>query len=504
MPDAFRDVSDEQPDPNAGKQVEAGALPAWTVATLPAPRRLTVRNALAVMGPGVIMLSASIGSGEWVLGPALAVQVGFSILWVITIGIFTQTILNGEFMRYTLYTGEPILVGFMRSRPGPAFWGWTYFLIIIVSYGWPGWAGGSAAVLFALFKGRLPDPAIEGDPASQTLIAGGIFLVCIAILGFSSQVIERGLERLNWMIVGWTLLFLLAACVAFAPLSTWLGVFKGFVSFGALPPPGTDYLLLGAVAGYAAGGGIANCAVSHWCRDKGYGMGGVTGYIPSMIAGREIRLPNVGKVFTPTLENVSKFRGWWKYVVMDQYVLYGPGAFLGMFFCILLAAAVIPAGTSITGLGIGAYQAEYLGQTGGPVLRTLALLTGFFILFGTQLGIVDFCVRMSTDIAWAGSERLRRWSGDNPRRLYYVMLFVFVIWGVIALNLAAPFLLLQLQANMAAFVFIIISLHVLILNRKLLPEALQPKTWQKAVVVFNAVFYAVFTGMAVGRWVGWW
>ncbi|MBI4550773.1 MAG: Nramp family divalent metal transporter [Candidatus Latescibacteria bacterium] len=504
MADRAREVSQERLDEPIGATVEAGRLPPWTVAPLPAPPRFTLKSALAVMGPGVIMLSASIGSGEWILGPALAVQIGYSILWIVTVAVFTQMILNGEFMRYTLYTGEPILVGFMRTSPGPTFWGWTYFLILMLSYGWPGWAGGSAAVLFALAKGRLPDPNMPGDSTTQTLIAGVVFLVCIALLGFGSRVIERGLEKLNWFIVAWILLFLVVACVVFAPLSTWGSLLKGFLSFGSLPPSGTDYLLLGAVAGYAAGGGIANCAVSHWCRDKGFGMGGVTGYIPSMIGGKEIRLSNVGRVFAPTPENVSRFREWWKYVAADQYILYGPGAFMGMFLCILLAVAVIPAGTKMTGLGIGAYQAEYLGQVGGSLLRVLTLLTGFWILFGTQLGIVDFCVRMSTDIAWAGSERLRQWAGGDPRKLYYAMLLVFVVWGVIALNLAAPFALLQLQANMAAFVFVIISVHVLIVNRKLLPKELQPATWQQVAVTCNAIFYAVFTVMVIGRWVKVW
>jgi hypothetical protein len=359
-------------------------------------------------------------------------------------------------------------------------------------------------VVFAMFKGHLPDPSVPGDPELQRVIAAVVFFICVAILAFSSKVIERGLEKFNWVIVGWILFFLVAACFVFAPLSTWGQVFRGFFSFGTMPPQGMDYLLLGAVAGYAAGGGIANCAVSHWARDKGYGMGGVTGYIPSMIGGKEVRLPNVGRVFTPTPENVSKFRAWWKYVVVDQYVLYGPGAFFGMFFCILLAVAVIPAGTQITGLGVGAYQAEYLGRAGGEALRIAALFTGFFILFGTQLGIVDFCVRMSTDIAWAGSERLRRWSGENPRKLYYTILAIFVVWGLIALNLQQPFVLLQLQANMAAFVFIVISVHVLVLNRKLLPRALRANAWQTALVGLNAVFYAIFTGMAAGRWLGWW
>ena len=42
--------------------------------------------------------------------------------------------------RYTLYTGEPITVGFMRLAPGKAFWGWLFTIIGFAERGLPGWA----------------------------------------------------------------------------------------------------------------------------------------------------------------------------------------------------------------------------------------------------------------------------------------------------------------------------------------------------------------------------
>src|SRR5437899_91504 len=114
------------PSASAGRLVEAGELPPWEVAELPAPPPFSVKNALRVAGTGAIILGISIGSGEWLIGPAVTAQFTASLLWVATASILLQWVLNEEVSRYTLYTGEPIFSGFMRTKPGAAFWGWVY------------------------------------------------------------------------------------------------------------------------------------------------------------------------------------------------------------------------------------------------------------------------------------------------------------------------------------------------------------------------------------------
>src|SRR5688500_18520736 len=84
---------------------------------LPAPPVPKGLGWLGVVGPGVIVLGLSIGSGEFLLGPATFVKHGLSLLWVTLVAIFFQTMFNLELMRYTLATGEPVFTGFMRTRP---------------------------------------------------------------------------------------------------------------------------------------------------------------------------------------------------------------------------------------------------------------------------------------------------------------------------------------------------------------------------------------------------
>src|SRR5918993_787905 len=101
------------PDDRDGRPIEAGQLPPWNVAEMPAPLPFSPKNGLRIAGAGAIILGVSIGSGEWLIGPAATAQYSAALLWVATASILLQWIFNEEACRYTLYTGEPITVGFM-------------------------------------------------------------------------------------------------------------------------------------------------------------------------------------------------------------------------------------------------------------------------------------------------------------------------------------------------------------------------------------------------------
>jgi Mn2+/Fe2+ NRAMP family transporter len=103
---------------------------------------------LGVVGPGVIVLGASIGSGEFLLGPAVFVRYGLSLLWITVAAITLQTIFNTEVMRYVLATGEPVFSGFMRTRPSSIAWAWVYVGMYLLQWGWPAFAATAAGAIF--------------------------------------------------------------------------------------------------------------------------------------------------------------------------------------------------------------------------------------------------------------------------------------------------------------------------------------------------------------------
>jgi hypothetical protein len=81
--------------------------------------------------------------------------------------------------------------------------------------------------------------------------------------------------------------------------------------------------------------------------------------------------------------------------------------------------------------------------------------------------------------------------------VYYTVLVVVVVWGIVALRLAQPIVLLQLGANVAGGVFVIASLHLLYINTRLLPEHVRPPTWRRAALVGMALFYGFFVTLSL-------
>jgi hypothetical protein len=469
-----------------------GALPAWGTAELPAPPPFTFRNILRTIGPGVIGLGIAIGSGEWLIGPAVILKYGAALLWITTVAVFLQVILNQEMGRYTLYTGEPIVTGFMRTKPGATFWGWTYGVLSLCQYGWPGWALASATASAALVLGRMPTAEDRGTVLALGYVTFG---ACFAIVLFGKK-IERTLEYAMWFMVSAIMLYLLAVDVFTVSGDNWARVVGGFGSLGSLPK-GADWLLLGAFAAYSGSGGMGNVYTTNWMRDKGYGMGATVGYIPSATSGETGTLAAHGNVFTVDAESLARWRAWWRYVHVDQWLIFGLGSLGGMALAALFTIQYVPAGTVAGEWAVANMQATGIAAVHGNVFWYLTILCGLWILFSTQLGLVEGLPRSITDMLWTASPRLRR-SGD-VRPIYYVVVAVFALSGCIAINLARPLTLIIIGANAAAFIFIVESLHTLVVNRRFLPRELQAPLWREGCLLLCAVFYATFFVVAISR-----
>ena len=64
---------------------------------------------------------------------------------------------------------------------------------------------------------------------------------------------------------------------------------------------------------------------------------------------------------------------------------------------------------------------------------------------------------------------MRAWRGGDVRAVYYSVLAVLVVWGIIALGFAQPIVLLKIGANVAGAVFVIAAPHLLYVNTRILP-----------------------------------
>src|SRR5690348_11713195 len=121
-------------------------LPDFSAGDLPLPPA----SAWRIVGPGVVAAGVGLASGEFVLFPYIASQVGLAFLWAAAVGLATQYYINMEIERYTLATGETVLTGF--SRLG-RHWGLVFAGLAMLANLWPGWVSGAATLTTWLVGG---------------------------------------------------------------------------------------------------------------------------------------------------------------------------------------------------------------------------------------------------------------------------------------------------------------------------------------------------------------
>ena len=462
-----------------------GCLPDWRNANLPDPLPFSFRNMLRTIGPGAILLAGAIGGGEWIVGPKMAVDYGTSILWIATIGIILQTIFNLEAIRYTLYTGEPILTGIMRLSPGPKVWAPFYILIGVAQLATPALAAGCAVVLFGAFAGQMPGKA---DKATLDLIARGVILAS-AVMLLSGKSIEKLLEKLSWAMIIFIFVFLIIINVFTVPVETSLTTMRGFLVVQPLPAQ-ISLVMVGLFAATSGSGGLGNLAVTNWFRDKGFGMGAHVGGIGGALSSEHATLQPVGAVFPLDEANLSRWKTWWRYALLDQQALWAVGCFLGMYLNVNLAVSIIPPGEALKDEAIGAFQATYLAQKVWSGLWLLTLLNGFWILYSTHLGNTDVLVRTVADVLWAACPPIRRFRAS---RVYAVLLLMLTAWALYAVQLGSVIDLFKVLGIVASPILALAAVQILRINTRFLPRELRPSIWRCLGFILCTIAYGGIT-----------
>ncbi len=226
---------------DAADTIRCGMLGAWQTGDLPPPPPGGWQTWRALLGPGVLLAGASVGSGEWLSGPAVSAQYGGTLLWVATLSIVFQVFCNLEMMRYTLYCGEPIVVGFFRTWPGPRLWSSLYLLLDLAAI-WPFNASNAAVPLAAALLGHLPGGDVPAtllglattERELVKILGYAIFLSAFLPLIFGGT-IYRMLERVMAFKLVVVLCYLVFAVALTASPATVREVCDGFIDFGAVP-----------------------------------------------------------------------------------------------------------------------------------------------------------------------------------------------------------------------------------------------------------------------------
>jgi hypothetical protein len=438
------------------------------------------------LGPSLIALGISIGSGEWLLGPQAVGQFGFvGIGWVILISALLQTFYNVEISRYVMATGEAPVVGWGRVPPGYLLWAPLSVFIIIFAFIAGGWAAAAGQGVYALVHGE-----IAPSGAEEPRIWAIALLVLVFLLTLFAKRIHRSLELANWVMVGTILVGLILIDLFIVPFDLWWEGIRGFFT-PAAPPEGITATQLGALAGFTALASGLNWYVMGHYRDKGYGMGYRTGYLGGLRA-EERALRDNGTTFTDDAANAARWKRWYRLLIADQWGVFFIGAMLGMLLpTILMAHAVELSGEQPTTATVPTFVASALDAEYGRGMFYITLFIGVLILFSTQLGIFEAMVRVTTDASHANSPRLRRLIEGDPRRFYFPFMFILLVAISIILHLALPVSLVQWSANMSNLGALIFPFLLIYVNSRL-PRTARPKWWHTVLLLVNVVFFGFF------------
>lgn len=519
-------------------------LPTWGSDELPIPAQLGWRQWRSFVGPGLVMMGVQIGGGEWLFGPEITARFGGGLMWLATIAIVLQVFYNLEVGRYALFCGEPVFSGFLRTRPGPQFWA-PFFVLLSLGAILPGLAFHAASAVSAIWLGRPPD--IFDRSLVLTIASGCIVCVFLPVL-FGGKVYDTLQLVMTIKIVG-VLAFCLTIGLLFVSWGNWWDVVGGFIKFGNVPSlasgegaplvnviqyaasegrlPSIDWAdiaVIGAFVGYAGGGGLGNSLYGNYVRDKGWGMGLRVGAIPSAIGGRDITLSHFGKTFPINGENLARWSGWWRVILVDQLVLWAPGCFVGMALPALLSlefahnsplfklpttdAAAIVAQTATAAPTLewanavitadGMRLDPRFSATMSHVLWLVGLLAGLLVLLPSQMSVVDEVSRRWTDVIWSASRYVRETFDEHQvRYVYYSLAAAYFIWCISTLyvfgSYGTPRLMTLVIANLGNLALEITSFHILWINCRWLPSEIRPAWYQRLGLASCGVLYLTLT-----------
>jgi Mn2+/Fe2+ NRAMP family transporter len=174
-----------------------------------------------VFGPGAVMASVTVGTGETIFSPRLGAIFGYQVLWIIALAVIFKGVLVYTGARHLVLTGEHPMQAW-AGLPGPRAW-------------LPTLIGGVAIVSFPLWIGALTDAVASlcvwitgwgqdvawGRPAWST---------AIILTAMTLSVIQtyHVVERVSTLFLGLKVFFIVVAIVVIRP--DWVAALAGLVT----------------------------------------------------------------------------------------------------------------------------------------------------------------------------------------------------------------------------------------------------------------------------------
>ena len=344
---------------------------------------------MAALGPGAIVASLTIGTGELIFSTRAGALFGYRTLGLFALVLLLKWGLVLASARHWVYAEEHPL-GAWTKLPGPRGWlPWTLLVVAVPAF--PVWVSFHSGTLGTLLGAVTGTRESLGGNAS---LAWGIGILVLTLVvsvtgGYARQ------ERFQAVVVALMLISVLVAVAMLKPDP--MALFRGFLNFGSLEYPewarelgefrGRPVWVEAATyAGVVGGSGFDYLAYVAWLRDK-HGVG----------AERQESARSLSRLVTvdATVSFVAVFLFSGVFVVCGAMLL-GP-------------RHQVPSGSDLLTL-----QAQIVSVV-GPWLKPLYFAGAFLALGGTLYGTLEVAPAILREILAAVSPRGVPWEARRIR-----------------------------------------------------------------------------------------
>jgi hypothetical protein len=448
-----------------------------------APRFFTAR----VFAPGAVFTALAIGSGELVFWPQLTFRYGLAVIVVALAGLALQYVLDLEIGRYSLVTGESVVVGATRLSK---IAGVALLLGAIVPWLWPGWARAGSQII--TISTGMPEKIIS-------LVS---LIVCGLLLSTPRRVYGV-VEKLQTVLLAFILVGLAIVCLTvlkvFPPVTTLmtpLGVGALLTTFKQASGP--DYFALVSGLVFIGAGGILNIGYGLMLCEKGFAMG----QYAEPIRGLRHSFGLGTAASTATDHAAEKSAGYWQRwmsLLRREHILLFVGGNTFTVVCIaLLLRRIVTGHAAATSSGMKLLEAAIgrLSEVGGAWLGVLFVGICYAVFFTSELGILDVTSRIASGIV-CGLPGKRRWS---PSAIFHLFVWIEIVVGiaVIFLDPRQPYWFLVTSGILNTIVMAFYSGLLIVLNRRL-PANARPNVATLGVLGVSVVAFLALFGFTLAR-----
>ncbi len=424
---------------------------------------LAFRGIVRLIGPGLILASSIVGSGELIATTVLGAENGYILLWLIILSCLVKTVVQNELGRYAIGTGKTTLEAF-NEVPGPRLkiswlvWMWC-FMVTATLFQVGAMLGGISEILHRAF------PAVP-IIVFVFLLAGMTMVLLIVGKYVLVERIAMGL------VVSFTALTVSCCFVLFKlpQYFNWADVLNGLT----FQPPEGGMATAVAAFGITGVGATELVMYPYWCIEKGY----------ARYSGRRDDSPGWTR----------RAMGWIRVMGFDvlfSMVVY-TFATIAFYFLgagVLKGMGLIPEGSEMVRVLSSIYTETLGGWSFG-----LFMVGAFAVLYSTVFASTAAHCRVWADLIGM--------VGVYDRTNYKLRLRAVRIMVVVLLTIPCfyfmwieePVLMVKIGGIAQAIMLPVIGGFALYLRYKRMPASILPKRWITLMLWVSAVLMALLMG----------